>query len=356
MKNLRRFTFMRIEEMRKKIQELPDAEARALLFQIYLRMDFLKGTEYSHIEFVKDLEKTYETIVDILKERSEMKEEGNFQMVHILFGDSPAGALKVILKEMGIYQEEKVIAFWDMFSVGPVWELHDKSGEESRFDWMKSVMNDEYEDFQDYKQGFQQTVHQILSIPEELPITIWVAENSHEQTGLRYVLHLLKNKMNDIQVINTTKSFVENFTRPDLTYTVLKTGEISPEKLQVIYKKSKSNSPLSQHEREKLEQEWLTLARHQETLRIWRNGRIKSVDVDYYDQYIVNMAKKLQRERESRDFMKSARLIGEVLGHLDQYVGDEFLEYRLRKLIEKGVFEVEGSLKAMRFYSVRLKR
>ena len=47
--------------------------------------------------------------------------------------------------------------------------------------------------------------------------------------------------------------------------------------------------------------------------------------------------------------MKSARLIGEVLGYLDQYVGDEFLENRLRKLIEKGVFEMEGSLKAMRF-------
>lgn len=54
--------------------------------------------------------------------------------------------------------------------------------------------------------------------------------------------------------------------------------------------------------------------------------------------------------------MKSARLIGEVIGHLDQYMGDAFFEYRLRKLIEKGVFEMEGNLKAMRYYSVRLKR
>jgi len=118
---------------------------------------------------------------------------------------------------------------------------------------------------------------------------------------------------------------------------------------------------LSQYERKRLEEEWLILKDAKETLRIWRNEKIKSVREDYYDQYMINMAKKLQLEREREqeqepeDFMKSARLIGEVLGHLDQYVGDSFLEYRLRKLIEKGVFEVEGNLKAMRFYSVRLK-
>ena len=108
------------------------------------------------------------------------------------------------------------------------------------------------------------------------------------------------------------------------------------------------------------EEGWLALADSKETLRIWRNGRIKSVREDYYDQYMINMAKKLQIERERvqepEKFMKSARLIGEVIGHLDQYMGDGFFEYRLRKLIGKGVFEMEGNLKAMRYYGVRLKR
>jgi hypothetical protein len=49
-------------------------------------------------------------------------------------------------------------------------------------------------------------------------------------------------------------------------------------------------------------------------------------------------------------------VIGEVLGHLDQYIGDAFLEYRIRKLIDAGVFELEGDLKARRFYSLRLNR
>jgi hypothetical protein len=160
-----------------------------------------------------------------------------------------------------------------------------------------------------------------------------------------------------IKVINTTKEYAEHFNRPDILYTPLTTGEISTEKLQVIYEQSPSQY-LSKNERKELEAEWTGLADTKETLRIWRNGKIKNVRENYYDQYMINLAKKLQIEREqeqeSEPFMKSARLIGFVIGHLNQYMGDAFFEYRLRKLIEQGIFEMEGNLKAMRYYSVRL--
>ena len=280
------------------------------------------------------------------------------QKVHILFSPSSAGSFRMALKKMGVYQVEKIISYWDVFSFGPIKRLHEKEGQEARIAWMKTVMNDGHDDFQDYQQGFYNTIYEITSIPVNVPITIWVADNAHEQTGLRFVLYLLRNKMNDIKVMNVTKSHAEYFNRPDIQYTVLHTGEIAPEKLQILYEKSQS-SFLSKHERKELVEEWAALADRNETLRIWENGEIKNVKENYYDQYIINMAKKLLMEREQEEepeeFMKSARLIGEVLGHLDQYMGDTFFEYRLRMLIEKGVFEMEGHLKAMRFYSVKLK-
>ncbi|USK56002.1 DUF1835 domain-containing protein [Cytobacillus solani] len=348
---------MEIDKLKKAIKELPEEEAKSLLFHVLLRMNLLRETEYSEKEFVSDIENIYVMVFDRSRERAEMSQEGNFQMIHILFGDSPAGSLKYALKEMGVSKEEKVISFWDMFSVGPIWRLHEKAGQEARFGFMQKVMNDENDDFRDYQKKFYETINQIISIPEDVPITIWVAENSHEQTGLRYVLHLLKNKINDIKVINSTKMAAEKFNRPDIEYIAIKTGEIIPEKLQVIYEESKSSASMSKDERKALEDEWIDLAETEETLRVWQNEKIKSVSEDYYDQYMINMAKKLQIERERvkehEEFMKSARLIGEVIGHLDQYMGDEFFEYRLRKLIEKGVFEMEGNLKAMRYYSVR---
>lgn len=275
-------------------------------------------------------------------------------MVHILFGDAPAGSLRVALKGLGRYKMEKVISFWDMFSIGPILQLHEEIGVEARLNWMKNVMNDENEDFHVFVRSFQESVDQIKSIPEDETITIWIADNSHEQTGLRYVVQLLKSRGNDIKVINTTKKHSELFNKEDIEYTVLHTGEIHPEKLQVIYEHSKNKAPLTKHEREDLENEWLSLSNNQETLRIWKNDRIQSVPEDFYDQFIIQRARYLHRQPELNGFMKSARLIGDVLGHLEQHVGDSFLEYRLRMLIDAGKFESEGSLKAMRFYSVRL--
>ncbi|MBP2243272.1 hypothetical protein J2Z40_003871 [Cytobacillus eiseniae] len=349
---------MEIDQLKKAIKELPEEEAKSLLFGVLLRMDLLRETDYSESKFISDIENIYEMVFELSKERADKNQENNVQMIHILFGDSPAGSLKYALKKMDVSKEEMVISFWDMFSIGPLWNLHEKAGLEARFAFMKQVMNDEMDEFRDYQQRFTETVHQINSIPADRPITIWVADNAHEQTGLRFVMHLLKNKTNNIQVINATKRYAEKFNRPDIEYIVRQTGEIPPEKLQVIYEESKANASLPPHERMELEEEWGALADTKATLRIWRNEKIRAVEEDYYDQYMINLAKKLQTERERENepeaFMKSARLIGEVIGHLDQYLGDSFVEYRLRKLIEKGVFEMEGNLKAMRYYSVRL--
>ena len=276
-------------------------------------------------------------------------------MIHIVFGASASGSLKVVLKEMGLDKKEKVISFWDIFSIGPVWRLHEEIGVEARFKWMKNCISAEYDEYPDYKQGFKKAINGISSIPEGVHITIWTSDSAHEQTGLRFVLYLLKEKNIDITLINTTEAYEELFQVKKVKYTPLHTGEIPTEKLQIIYKQGHGKF-FTDHDREDLEKDWLSLSESQETLRIWRNGKIQSVPEDYYDEFIIKRAKKLHSQQKIKDFMKSARLIGEVLGHLDQYVRDEFLEYRLKKLIKEGVFESEGSLEAMRFYSVKLKR
>ncbi|WP_108671799.1 DUF1835 domain-containing protein [Peribacillus acanthi] len=276
-------------------------------------------------------------------------------MIHILFGASASGSLKYALREIGIDKKDKVISFWDMFSIGPVWQLHEENGKEARFEWMKKVVTDEFDEFPDYKQKFEGAINQINSIPEGVHITIWTSDNAHEQTGLRYVIHLLKGKNVDISLINTTAEYEELFQVKKVKYTPLHTGEIPPEKLQIIYEEGRGKL-FTDHDREDLENEWLSLAESQETLRIWRNGRIQSLPEDYFDEVIIKRAKKLHAKQKTKDYMKSARLIGEVLGHLDQYVGDAFLEHRLKTLIKARIFESEGSLEAMRFYSVRLKQ
>ena len=273
-------------------------------------------------------------------------------MIHLLFDSSSSGSLNVVLRDLGLEKKARVISFWEQFSIGPVCQIQEEHGMEERFEWVADKLNQSYDDIQTYTQYFQKAIRQLQSIPAGESIYVWAADNAHEQTGLRFVVHLLKDRPNDIIPIFTTAE--HQALKLKVNYTIIRTGEISPEYLQLIYEQH-HGTYLTDHEREALEKEWLELAESHETLRIWRNGKIHNVSEDYYDMFIIQKAKKLHREQNTKDFMKSARLIGEVLGHLEQSVGDEFLEYRLRKLIEQGIFEVEGSLVAMRFYSVRLK-
>ncbi|WP_042148359.1 DUF1835 domain-containing protein [Paucisalibacillus sp. EB02] len=346
-----------IDELKRILKNSPDDEVRSLLFQFLLRINMHNETEqYTDVQFVADLKKTYSDFLNYKRNQTDIKNNKNYKVVHILFGDSASGSLKTALKDMELQAEEKVISFSDLFSIGPVWQLHEKVGLNQRYEWIKNhlIYDDSYID--EYQHNFHNTTSLINAIPNNTPIIIWAGENSHEQTALRYVLYLLKDQHNDIFLMNTTQQFKSQFEIPDSDFYPLHTGEIVIEKIRLIYEKSRKVSPVSPKQRKKLEEDWIELSSTQEVLRVWENKTIKSVDATYYDDYIINKAKKLHKERKNNGFMKSARLIGEVIGYLDQYIGDVYVEYRVRHLIMNGVFEIEGVPKAMRFYSVKLKK
>ncbi|CAH1211049.1 hypothetical protein PAECIP111891_03668 [Paenibacillus allorhizoplanae] len=48
-------------------------------------------------------------------------------------------------------------------------------------------------------------VNAIKSIPESKIIVIWCADNAHDQTGLRFTLHLLREREQQINVVNMSE-------------------------------------------------------------------------------------------------------------------------------------------------------
>lgn len=103
-----------------------------------------------------------------------------------------------------------------------------------------------------------------------------------------------------------------------------------------------------------MEQEWLHLSSQPGHLRLMQNGIIRSVSEDAIDEFILEKFTEVASTRQRGEFIKSSRIVGEVLGHLEQAVGDTFIEYRIRQLILQGRFDMEGMPHAMRFYSIRL--
>ncbi|AXI08312.1 hypothetical protein CUC15_04920 [Oceanobacillus zhaokaii] len=111
---------------------------------------------------------------------------------------------------------------------------------------------------------------------------------------------------------------------------------------------------LTAADRKRLEREWIALSESRGVVRICENNKINSVNKDYFDELIVDTARNIHAEQSEKGFIKAGRLIGEVYRQINQ-LGDSFIEYRVRSLIYKGVFEIKGIPKAMRYYSVKLR-
>ncbi|MEH7883838.1 DUF1835 domain-containing protein [Bacillus sp. JJ1609] len=337
-----------IEDLRRSIQQLDENDAKSLLLQTMLRLKRVQESNEAPGQMIEDLSSWYHEIERILQNDQVVERE--YKSVHLVCGESHAGSLRYTFGH-----EHRVIGFPDFFAVGPIKRLHTKAGLQRRYEWLRDHLNysDDYFE-EEYEIRLKSTLAEIEAISPHVPIVVWTAENADEQTGIRYLLYLVKEKPNDICLINTTTAYQELFNTSEYQYLYSHTGGPEPEKLKEIYQR-KTSSPLTQEERRRFEQEWITLAEKKEVLRIWKNNSIIAVNEDYFDELIITTAQKLHSKKTEKEFIKAARIIGEVFAQIDNHVGDAFLEDRLRALVYKGVFEIKGIPKGMRYYSVRLK-
>lgn len=337
-----------IKDLRNSINQLSESEAKTVLLQTMIRLKMIQESNEPPEQMIDDLHSWYKKILTLPQNNRNFERE--YKAVHIVCGESPAGSLRVSLG-----RENKVIGFPDFFAVGPIWELHNKAGRKSRYEWLRDHLNypDDFIE-EEYESRFSKTLTEIDVIPDHVPIVIWTAENADEQTGMRYLLYLLREKLNDVFLINTTIAFQELFNTSEYQYYYFHTGEVLSEKLKIIYQK-KLTKPLTIEERTRFEKEWIALSETKGIVRIWECNKIQAVNENYFDGLIVSTAHKLHAKQKEKDFIKSGRLIGDVYGQTDTNVGDAFLEYRLRSLVYEGVFEIKGIPKGMRYYSVKLK-
>lgn len=336
-----------MEELHKSIDKLPCSEAKDLLSNVMCQLNIMKESLEDRDEIIEGLISLYDETL----RKNDQYLAREYKTVHIVCGEAAAGTLRV-----GLGFGNKVIGFPDFFAEGPIWQLHQDAGRKHRYEWLKDHLNIENNYMEEeYEQRIFKTLEELKAIPMHIPIVLWTAENAHEQAGMLYIIYLLKDKVNDVFLINSTVGFKELYEaeaeREDEFF--WHTGGIESEKINSIAKNRRLH-PLSAETRRKYEEEWIALAETKEVLRVWEKGTIKSVHDHYFDPIIIEQARKLHAEQEKHDFILSARLIGEVLGDLDQPIVDAFLEDRLRTLIYKGVFEIKGIPKGIRHYSVKL--
>lgn len=263
--------------------------------------------------------------------------------VHIVSSESAAGSVRAALAP-----PKQVMGFPDDFSIGPLWKLDEKIGQASRNEWLVENINDEQGDYE-YQNKFANTLREIEDIPGEVPIYIWYGNNADEQVGLRFFLYLLRNKENEIFLVNTTDlSTSKNEGQP-----IFHTSQMESKDLRLLFKNELKR--LTDQERLIFQKGWETLSQTKEVLRRWVNEEIIGVPENYYDPRIIQTIEKLHNEQITKDYILTGTLLGELVTQKDELVNIYFLEYRIRHLVYSGVLALKGIPKSMRHYSIKIR-
>lgn len=321
-----------LTEIRSILNSISEKDAKVLLQYIFIEMKSVEENKIDAHTFFEDVKKTYSGLVRSVE--SQQIEATEFSSTHIVFGASTSGSLKMAI-------QENIICFDDIFSIAPITEIHAERGIANRHEWLGSHLNIDDEERFTYEKNFMNTIEKLSEIPASHPIYIWAGENAHEQTALLFVLEQLKHNSNEIIWVN-----------PNELYDVRYTGEVNSEQLNTLLKDENSQTLLSKEELYEFEKQWKKLSENESTLRIWEDGKVKNVQVSYFDDFILDMVKEAGGEE---DFIMAARVVGEVIGNLEQYIGDRFIEYRIIQLALSGKLALEGVPKGMRYYKVKIK-
>ena len=144
-----------IRELKEFVKSSSEDEVKSLLFQILLNISIEKQTEE---ELGKELKKTYRNFLNDKYEQKRLENEKEYNVVHIVFGDSSSGSLKNTLKDMGLQDKEKVIYFSDSFSIGPIWKLEEDIGLSQRYKWLMNHINLDEKYLFNYQNTFKDTL------------------------------------------------------------------------------------------------------------------------------------------------------------------------------------------------------
>ncbi len=332
-------------DMNRIMNELDKGEVKSLLEQIFSDMRTVEEeAHYSEQHFFSNVQETYRTLVADHKNH----EQTQHDTVHIVFGDAAAGSLKQALRALNVTEKETILNVADLFSIGPIWQLHTREGMRNRYDWLRTHLNVEEAALLAYEQTIERSIQKLQNIRKEQNIVIWFGDNAHEQTALRFIVYVLKEQTNTITIINSHAAYTRHFHRDDTRHM----GEMASEQLKELYVQPQNLHVLTTEERRDFERQWLQLSEQQGVLRIWENDAIVHTLENHYDADIIEI---VQTQSKQGEFVKCVRVIGEVMGHIPQQIGTYFIEYRVMRLIVDGIFDMEGVPSAMHRYTIKMK-
>jgi len=99
---------MLMDDLKRMIKELTEDEVKSLLYLFFLRIQMVEETKLDLDEqLVKDLKKIYHDFLNYKRNQLPNVQNQSYKVLHLVFGDSPSGSLKIGLKEMGFAKRRR---------------------------------------------------------------------------------------------------------------------------------------------------------------------------------------------------------------------------------------------------------
>lgn len=256
------------------------------------------------------------------------------KVINICFSESARGTLKQAIIKNKLGRKEKVIALIDNISQGPI---RDVINVEERVNWWNELNGEDkyyYCEIDDLKENYNKFYKEISEISNTDTIYFWYGQCSKEICGMMYTLQLLKSKSPNMYFINISDMIIEYTHHIFVPKSV---GQIMTEKLREYTKLARK---IDSKEYEDLLNQWETLKKENSILRVFIDGKVRSVGEDYFDIDILKYSEKKLK--------KSARIVGTVLGYSETEISDDYIFWRVKELAKSGKLKYQGKFGVMR--------
>lgn len=261
-------------------------------------------------------------------------------IIHICFSESAGGSLKYAIRKKQLLEGNKVIVFSDDISQGIIGNGIN-IGE--RINWWQEINREDENftsDMEFIRKGYKKFYNEISKINASDVVYLWYGHCSNEICGMMYTLELLKDKLTSMYFINVSDLVTEY---SNGVYIPLCLAEIMPEKLNQ-YMEVKRKIELKEYDA--LLNQWNLLKKDNAMLRIFKQGKVESVNENYFDIDILKYTEK--------NFKKSARIVGIVMGYSETRISDSYIFWRVKELIKSGEIEYEGTFGIMKEMEVKI--
>jgi hypothetical protein len=268
-------------------------------------------------------------------------------MIHIVFNEADVAVLQKAI-ELDESLAGEIVQIKDDYAVGPLGNLYIGEGIEARKQWWRTVLEgsdlagkSDDGSIDDYKTAAE--IVGTLRRNEEEVIWIWAAQNKHDVSGYYWLLNYVKEFYGRVFILylNNLPFFNE---KGNIFYPTW-LSEI-PAKEFLKAKKLAREITLSEFEIDP--DEWIKISNENKGIRLLEGG--KKLSQENYDFYDTELKKFI-----TVDWQKASKIINQFLSKAKHTTGDAYMLWRLKLMINEGLYDVQGKIENMKDFEVKLK-